>query len=80
MRSSTRDKVSKGKMTMYIFLNGESKNTSCTNLLELVQELALEGKRFAVEHNEMIIPKSKLAQTLICTEDHIEIIHAVGGG
>ena len=32
---------------MHIYLNGESKNTSCSNLLELVQELALEGKRFA---------------------------------
>lgn len=67
-------------MTMHIYLNGESQNTSCTNLLELIQELALEGKRFAVEQNEMIISKSKLAQTLICAEDYIEIIHAVGGG
>ena len=65
---------------MHIYLNGESKNTSCSNLLELVQELALEGKRFAVEQNEMVISKSKLAQTLICAEDHIQIIHAVGGG
>ena len=65
---------------MQIHLNGEEKNTSCTNLLELIQELELEGKRFAVEQNEMIISKSKLAQTPICSEDHIEIIHAVGGG
>ena len=65
---------------MHIYLNGESKNTSCTNLLELIQELALEGKRFSVEQNEMIISKSKLAQTSICAEDQIEIIHAVGGG
>lgn len=65
---------------MHIYLNGESKNTTCHTLLDLIQELALDGKRFAVEHNEMIISKSKLAQTLICAEDHIEIIHAVGGG
>ena len=65
---------------MHIYLNGESKNASCTNLLELVKALVLEGKRFAVEQNEMIISKSNLAQTLICAEDHIEIIHAVGGG
>ena len=65
---------------MHIYLNGESKNTMCHTLLDLIQELALDGKRFAVEHNEMIISKSKLAQTLICAEDHIEIIHAVGGG
>ncbi|MDN5511802.1 MULTISPECIES: sulfur carrier protein ThiS [unclassified Acinetobacter] len=65
---------------MQIYLNGEAKNTTCTNLLELIQELELEGKRFAVEQNEMIISKSKLAQTPICAEDQIEIIHAVGGG
>lgn len=65
---------------MQIFLNGEAQQTTSTNLLELIQELALEGKRFAVEKNEMIIPKSKLEQTPICDADRIEIIHAVGGG
>ena len=65
---------------MQIFLNGEAKQTSCLNLLQLVQELALEGKRFAVEQNEMIISKSKLELTPICDQDRIEIIHAVGGG
>ena len=65
---------------MHIYLNGESKNTTCHTRLALIQELALEGKRFAVEQNEMIISKSKLAHTPICADDHIEIIHAVGGG
>ena len=65
---------------MQIFLNGEAQETSCLNLLQLVQELELEGKRFAVEKNEMIISKSKLEQTPICDHDRIVIIHAVGGG
>lgn len=65
---------------MQIYLNGELTETQCQNLLQLVQELALEGKRFAVEKNEMIISKSKLEQTLLSDQDHIEIIHAVGGG
>jgi sulfur carrier protein len=65
---------------MQIYLNGEAQQTTCTTLLELIQELALEGKRFAVEKNEMIISKSKLEQTPICDSDRIEIIHAVGGG
>lgn len=65
---------------MHIYLNGKPQQTACRNLLELIQELALEGKRFAVEKNEMIIPKSRLEQTAICDEDRIEIIHAVGGG
>ncbi|CAM4255983.1 sulfur carrier protein ThiS [Acinetobacter pragensis] len=65
---------------MHIYINGEPQHTSCLNLLELIQQLSLEGKRFAVEKNEMIIPKSRLEQTAICDEDRIEIIHAVGGG
>ena len=65
---------------MQIYLNGELQNTACSNLLELIQELALEGKRFAVEHNEMIIAKSKSQQTMIKENDRIEVIHAVGGG
>lgn len=67
-------------MSMQIFLNGEPQETSCQNLLQLVQELSLEGKRFAVEMNEMIISKSKLELTPIAEKDRIEIIHAVGGG
>ena len=65
---------------MHIYLNGESTDTSCENLQQLIQNLALEGKRFAVEKNEMIISKSKLEQTPICNQDRIEVIHAVGGG
>lgn len=65
---------------MQIFLNGEPQDTTCQNLLQLIQELSLEGKRFAVEMNEMIISKSKLEQTPISEQDRIEIIHAVGGG
>lgn len=65
---------------MQIFLNGEPQETACQNLLQLVQELSLEGKRFAVEMNEMIISKNKLELTPIAEKDRIEIIHAVGGG
>ncbi|MBU3846329.1 MAG: sulfur carrier protein ThiS [Candidatus Acinetobacter avistercoris] len=65
---------------MNIFLNGELKSTQSQNLLELIQELSLENKRFAVEMNEIIIAKSKLAQTTFSESDRIEIIHAVGGG
>ena len=65
---------------MQIYLNGELMHTPCQNLLELVQSLALEGKRFAVEMNEMIIPKKQTGTYPISDQDRIEIIHAVGGG
>ncbi len=65
---------------MKIYLNGEVAITNSQNLLELIQELSLEGKRFAVERNEMIVSKSKLQDTLLSDSDRIEVIHAVGGG
>ncbi|RDT44732.1 sulfur carrier protein ThiS, partial [Enterobacter roggenkampii] len=54
---------------MQIYLNGELTDTPSQNLLQLIQELALEGKRFAVEHNQQIVPKSKLEQITIAQHD-----------
>ena len=65
---------------MNIFLNGEAQTTTFSTLFDLVQSLQLENKRFAVEVNEQIIPKSRLAETMIQNNDKIEIIQAVGGG
>lgn len=65
---------------MTIYINGEAQHTSCQNLAELIAQLDLDGKRFAVEMNTQIIPKSRLNQTPIQPNDRIEIIHAVGGG
>ena len=65
---------------MNIFLNGEAQNIEFSTLFELVQSLQLDGKRFAVEVNEQIVPKSRLAETIIQNNDKIEIIQAVGGG
>lgn len=63
-----------------IFLNGEATQTEATNLQILVSSLGLENKRFAVEQNERIVSKSKLALTTLQNNDRIEIIQAVGGG
>ena len=65
---------------MNIFLNGEAQTTTFSTLSELVQSLQLDGKRFAVEVNEQIVPKSRLVETMIQNNDKIEIIQAVGGG
>ena len=56
---------------MHIYLNGELTDTPCENLQQLIQILALEGKRFAVEKNQQIIPKSNLEETTIAPEDRI---------
>ena len=46
----------------------------------LLRELALEGKRIAVERNGEIVPRSRYAQTRIEDGDRLEIVGAVGGG
>ncbi|OTG92506.1 thiamine biosynthesis protein ThiS [Acinetobacter sp. ANC 4654] len=57
-----------------------SQKITHSNLLQLIQDLQLEGKRFAVEHNHRIISKSQLQYILLQDQDCIEVIHTVGGG
>jgi sulfur carrier protein len=47
---------------------------------DLVRELALEGKRIAVEKNGEIVPRSRYAATPLAQGDRVEIVGAVGGG
>jgi len=47
---------------------------------DLVHELALEGKRIAVERNGEIVPRSDYAHTPVEAGDRLEIVGAVGGG
>ena len=55
------------------------RGTSAT-IADLIAELALEGKRVAVERNGEIVPRSRHAQTPLSTGDRIEVVAAVGGG
>ena len=50
------------------------------NLVELLENLGLTGKRIAVERNGEIVPKSQHATTPVNDGDHLEIVVAVGGG
>lgn len=64
-----------------IVLNGSS--CQCTDratLADLLRELALEGKRVAVERNGEIVPKSRHGDILLADGDRIEVVRAVGGG
>jgi sulfur carrier protein len=47
---------------------------------ELVRQLALAGKKIAVERNGDIVPKSRHAATMLADGDRLEIVVAVGGG
>jgi len=47
---------------------------------ELVERLAISGKKVAVERNGEIVPKSAHGATLLADGDRLEIVVAVGGG
>lgn len=64
-----------------IILNGEAKTFPPeTTIASLVDQLALDGKKIAVERNLAIVSKSCYMQTRLEDGDRVEIIHFVGGG
>jgi sulfur carrier protein len=42
--------------------------------------MRLEGKRIAVEHNGVIVPRTRYSDTTVNDDDKVEIVGAVGGG
>ena len=47
---------------------------------ELLEAMALAGKKLAVERNGAIVPRSRYAATPLASGDRLEIVVAVGGG
>ena len=47
---------------------------------QFLDELALAGKRLAVERNGEIVPRSRFAEARLADGDRIEVVVAVGGG
>jgi len=66
---------------MKVLINGQQNNIN-NNLTvkQLVIDLGYEEKRFALEINGQVIPKSEYAKKIIFENDRLEIISAVGGG
>ena len=64
-----------------ILLNGSPHALAdALTVADLVRELALQGKRIAVEKNGEIVPKSRHGDTRLAAGDRVEIVAAVGGG
>ena len=51
-----------------------------STVADLLSELALTGKRVAVEMNGEIVPRSRYEASPLAAGDKLEIIAAVGGG
>lgn len=67
--------------SMKIQLNGESRDIPASSTAQdLVELLELTGKRLAMEVNLEIVPRTTYAEHRLHEGDHIEIVHAIGGG
>ncbi|MBS0382603.1 MAG: sulfur carrier protein ThiS [Proteobacteria bacterium] len=66
---------------MRIYLNGQSRQCAAeTSVAVLLAETGYAGRRVAVEVNREIVPRSRHAQHTLHEDDHVEIVHAIGGG
>ncbi len=66
---------------MKILVNG--KRTSVADELTLgilIENMAVQGTRYAVEVNEELIPRSQHAAYKLQEGDTVEIVQAIGGG
>ena len=64
-----------------IHVNGAARDFSAAPTFEeLLCELALAGRRIAVERNGEIVPRSRFAEARVADGDRIEVVVAVGGG
>lgn len=61
-------------------VNGEPREVAAATILDLVQELALDPRKVAVERNLEIVPRSLHATTALTEGDRIELVVFVGGG
>ena len=66
---------------MDIIFNGKSRETQTSiTIQELLDQMQLDCMQVVVEHNKNIIPRQRLADTVLNDGDTLEVIHFVGGG
>jgi len=62
-------------------LNGEPfELDEGATLLDIIRTLELQGKRYAIEVNEDIIPRSEHPDYTLRPGDTVEVVQAIGGG
>ena len=50
------------------------------NIYDLLKKFKLNNKKVAIEHNGVIIPKTKYKKKFLKNNDKLEIVHFIGGG
>jgi len=66
---------------MEINLNGEPMELpDGATAADLIEQLGLAGRRYAMEVNGELVPRSTHPAHRLAPGDRVEIVHAVGGG
>lgn len=66
---------------MEIMLNGETfQCDDNATLQDIARAMSLVGKRYAIELNKEIVPKTEHEHTTLSTGDIVEVVQAIGGG
>lgn len=64
-----------------VVVNGEPYMArSGASALDVVESLGLSGRPVAVEVNEQVVPRARLADCMLGSGDRLEIVTLVGGG
>lgn len=64
-----------------VIVNGESKALAGpVSVMQLIQDMDLQGKRIAIEINGEIVPASQHSSVQLSSGDSVEIVGAIGGG
>ena len=64
-----------------VTVNGSSHRfAEALDVAQLIERLALTGRKIAVERNGEIVPRSAHRSTRLADGDRLEIVVAVGGG
>ncbi|MHC4562358.1 MAG: sulfur carrier protein ThiS [Planctomycetota bacterium] len=66
---------------MRIRINGDEKDLADTlTVADLLDQLALEPLRVAIERNRELVRRAEFAETWLADGDELEIVTLVGGG
>jgi thiamine biosynthesis protein ThiS len=64
-----------------ITLNGDPLDVpGPVSVAALLERLAIDARRVAVEHNLVILKRAAFDQTIVREGDNVEIVNFVGGG
>ncbi|MBN67276.1 MAG: thiamine biosynthesis protein ThiS [Rickettsiales bacterium] len=65
---------------MQVTINGESRSVTASTLQQLTDELEIDLRKVAIEHNMVIIPRGQYDATMLKEGDTLEIVEFIGGG